>query len=93
MSMLCCLQYHKSLRLDTAGGNPFAMTAHMLINTKSEGLGEGEDSPLSSPVLDESYKIRIPLSRSSLSPHSPEVGTHQMEDRQISQILKDFFFF
>ena len=56
------------------------MTAHMLINTKSEGLGEGEDSPLSSPVLDESYKIRIPLSRSSLSPLSPEVGKHQMED-------------
>ena len=67
----------KSPRLDTAGGNPFAMTAHMLINTKSEGLGEGEDSPLSSPVLDESYKIRIPLSRSSLSPHSPEVGKHK----------------
>ena len=67
------VSHAKSLRLDTAGGNPFAMTAHMLINTKSEGLGEGEDSPLSSPVLDESYKIRIPLSRSSLSPHSPEV--------------------
>ena len=68
------VSHPKSPRLDTAGGNPFAMTAHMLINTKSEGLGEGEDSPLSSPVLDESYKIRIPLSRSSLSPHSPEVG-------------------
>jgi forkhead box protein P len=64
--------YEGAFRLDTAGGNPFNVTAHMMINTKQENIADQEDSPLSSPVLDESYKIRIGPSRSSLSPHSPE---------------------
>ena len=65
--------YEGAFRLDTVGGNPFNMTAH--INPKTEeGIAETEESPLSSPVLDESYKIRIGPPPSSLSPHSPEVG-------------------
>jgi hypothetical protein len=48
------------------------MTAHMMIHPKADLLPEGDDSPLSSPVLDESYKIRIGPSRSSLSPNSPD---------------------
>jgi len=64
--------YEGAFRLDTVGGNPFTMPAHMMVNTKQEGIADTEESPLSSPVLDESYKIRIGPSRSSLSPHSPE---------------------
>ena len=66
--------YEGAFRLDTVGGNPFSMPAHMMVNTKQEGIADTEESPLSSPVLDESYKIRIGPSRSSLSPHSPEVN-------------------
>merc|ERR1719458_1688629 len=63
--------YEGAFRLDTVGGNPFNMTAH--INPKTEeGIAETEEAPLSSPVLDESYKIRIGPPPSSLSPHSPE---------------------
>merc|ERR1711963_1006452 len=39
-------------------GNPFNINAHLSTKTESEGIAEAEESPLSSPVLDESYKIR-----------------------------------
>jgi len=64
--------YEGAFRLDTAGGNPFNLTAHMTFNPKQENIQDQEDSPLSSPVLDDSYKIRIGPSLTSLSPHSPE---------------------
>ena len=65
--------YEGAFRLDTVGGNPFNINAHLSTKTESEGIAETEESPLSSPVLDESYKIRIGPPPSSLSPHSPQV--------------------
>merc|ERR1719234_1766010 len=66
--------YEGAFRLDTVGGNPFNMTSGHMGNAKTseEGIAETEESPLSSPILDESYKIRIGPPPSSLSPHSPE---------------------
>ena len=65
-----------------------SLHATMLIGRDSASVPEDESSPLSSPVDDSSYKIRIgPRGSSSPASQEGEEGKEEMEDEGEAQDL------
>ena len=84
--------YEGAFRLETSAGSPGGLFHPSLMFGRDEmerRKEDPDDSPLSSPPLDESYKIRIP--RGSLSPrsHEEEDCAHAHSKNEDSEGVQD----